>query len=780
MASINNSVQDKNQEIDIRAWVIRIIKNWYWFALSCAVCCCLGVYHYMSSNKMYIVDANIMIRTSETETSPQGELMHMMGFGESKIVEDEVVIMTSRDMFCNIVSDLGLQIDYRKKVGFKWVGQYQKSDLSIVCPPKYLDTLTAGYNVSIKVRANDYKVKVKKGRFVSETYKIKDISKPFNTFVGDLCFVVTDTIVKGDEFIINVMPRMVAATIYQNQFSVAPIKKESNVISISTTTDIPRRAIDIISKQIELYNLDAVVDKNIVATSTANFIEERLRLIESELSAVEENVEMYKEQHGIVDLESEAGVFLKETSEYRKQAAEIETQLNLVNYIELFVDDETKKNSLIPANIGITDPALVNLIAEYNELLLQRMRMQRTATDSNPIVEQMNEQLRLMRENVMSSIVSVQNSLKISKKTIDDHYNIAQITRNDIPSQERHYREIARQQELKEELYLFLYQKREENALTLASTATPAKIVEAPQLNPNPVSPKIKFILLICLFFGCVIPLGIMWVYSLLNNHISNDTKEFEGLLHVPFGGWLIKNHHGGHIAVKDGENSVSAELFRTLRTNVRFMYPKDIATPVILVTSSINSEGKSYVATNMAISMALLGKKVALVGLDIRKPMLANYLSLPTYGCLTSYLADSAYSMEDVVVHSSINNLDILPAGVVPPNPNELLQGERLDQLFAELRQRYDCVVVDSAPIAMVSDTFQLARVSDMTIYVSRANYTTTDLIDFLNQIHEQKRLPNIVSVLNGVDAKKSGYGYGYGYGHETPKKKWWKFWKA
>jgi capsular exopolysaccharide synthesis family protein len=227
-------------------------------------------------------------------------------------------------------------------------------------------------------------------------------------------------------------------------------------------------------------------------------------------------------------------------------------------------------------------------------------------------------------------------------------------------------------------------------------------------------------------------------------------------------------------VAVREGENSASAELFRTLRTNIRFTQPKDVKCPVLLVTSSVNGEGKSYVATNLAISLSMLGKRVALVGLDVRKPMLAHYLNLPTQGCLTSYVAEDAYTIEDTIVPSGItNNLDILPAGVIPPNPSELLQSERLDELFAQLRERYDYVVIDSAPVAMIGDTYLLSRLADMTVYVTRANYTTYELIDFVNQTHEQLRLPKMVAVLNGADAKKVGYGYGYGYGNTAKGRK-------
>jgi capsular exopolysaccharide synthesis family protein len=243
--------------------------------------------------------------------------------------------------------------------------------------------------------------------------------------------------------------------------------------------------------------------------------------------------------------------------------------------------------------------------------------------------------------------------------------------------------------------------------------------------------------------------------------------------LKIPLAGLLVKNHHGGHIAVREGENSVSAELFRTLRTNLRFMQPKDVDCPVLLVTSCVNGEGKSYVSTNLAISLTLLGKRVALVGLDVRKPMLATYMKLPNQGCLTSYIAEDSYTMEDLIIPSGIANLDVLPSGVVPPNPSELLQSEKLDQLFAELRQRYDYVIVDSAPVAMVGDSYLLQRLVDMTIYVTRANYTTYELVEFINQTHMQERLPKMVAVLNGVEAKNIGYGYGYGYGNATKNKK-------
>ena len=758
----------ETQEIDIRMWCIRILKNWYWILLSCILFGAWGIYTYLSTTPRHTVDAKIMIRTSDSDSPlPQMEMLAMMGMGGMKQVEDEVAILTSRDILTQVVRDLDLQNEYRKKRKLRWEGQYPSHDLVMVYPETFLDTIKRTVRLEMKVRKNDYLVKVRYGqRWNFSRHKVKDVTVPFETCAGKIAINFNKPLEKGDKYRVVTMPMLPAVDKYTQTIAASPLKKESNVIVISTSTDMPQRAIDFINKEIDFYNLDAVVDKNIMASNTAAFIEERLRLIEDELAVAESNLEQYKERNGIVDLITEAELYLHEGSEYKKQAVEIETQLNLVKYIGEYVSDETNKNSLIPANLGIEDPALIALVTEYNQLLLNRMRVQRTATTNNPVLSQMDLQLAVLRENIISSISSISNTLSIAKENIDKQFGKIESMRYGLPSQERQFVEVVRTKELKEQLYLFLYEKREENALTLASTVMPAKVIATPQMNPTPSAPNLKMIAMICLILGVCFPIGIIYLYHFFNNKISDDSKDLERRIKVPFGGVLVQNHHGEHVAVREGVNSASAELFRLLRTNIHFMLPPNTSNPVILVTSNINGEGKSYVATNMAMSLALLGKKVALVGLDIRKPMLAQYLNLPSQGLLTSYLSDSDYTLEDVTIPSGTPGLDILPAGIVPPNPNELLMGERLDQLFAELRQRYDYIVVDSAPVALISDTFQLNRVADMTVYVCRARYTTFDLIDFLNNVHEQKRLPNIVTVLNGVNASKAGYGYGYGYG--------------
>lgn len=772
----------ENQEIDIRAWVLRILKNWYWFVLSCLLMSGLGVLYYYSTTFKFRVDASIKIRTQEEKSFLQREMMDMVGMGSGKNVEDEIEMLTSRDILFQVINDLDLQTEYRKKKDLRWVGQYPSRDFTVVYPPTYLDTLSKSVRIQLKVRENDYLVKVKYGRWDRSRHKVTDLTQPIHTCAGTISFEQNPKalIENGNKYKMLTLPRLPLTSIYKNTIEAQTVEKESNIISISMTTDIPARALAVITRDIELYNMDAVVDKNIMASNTANFIDERLRLIEQELITAEKGVTQYKEKHDIVMFSEDAEIVMQENLEYRKRIAEIETQLSLVQFVSDFVADDTQKNSLIPSNLGISNESLVDLITQYNALLFKKMRIQRTAAAENPIVAQLDMQLGLVRENIKVSVDNLRNTLLVKKNSLNDRYSITDSQRSSIPTQEREIRELVRNKNLKEQLYLHLYKQREDNALTLASTVIPAKMIATPQVYPDPVKPRMKLILLVCLFFGVCIPFGIMVIYDIMNNRISDDHKELEKKLKIPFAGMLVRNHRGEHVAVREGENSVSAELFRSLRTNIRFMQPVTEKCPVMLVTSSVNGEGKSYVATNLAISLALLGKKVALVGLDIRKPMLATYLNLPSQGCLTSYLSDDAYSLEDTIVPSNITNLDILPAGIIPPNPSELLQSERLDMLFAELRKQYDYVLIDSAPVALVSDTFLLNRVADMTVYVTRANYTTYELIDFLNQTHEQQRLSKMVAVLNGVDAKEVGYGYGYGYGQQTQPKKWWQLKQA
>lgn len=757
-------------EIDVRKVVRVILEHWWWFALGVVFFLAFGGVYLLRKTPKWKTDAAIMLRQNDGAFEG-AEALTMLGLTGNTAAEDEVVVLSSRGLLYQAIDALNIWDASYKKGGFKWEGEFRNPALTIEYIELTEKASASPFTVTVKPTRNGYKVKTQMGRLRRSSTRVENLNEPVETGVGILKIHANRPLSKDTAYRVAHARRELVVAGYRTNIHVAQHKKESNIINLSTTSILPDRDKALLAQIIEQYNLNAVVDKNMIATNTAAFIEERLAIITDELSEAEDAVAEYKEKNRIADLDEQAKLFLQESTTEQRALAEIETQLSLVEYIDEFLRDGTKRNNLIPSNIGIEDASLASSLSEYNALQLQRMRILRTATEENPVVDQMNIQLSSMRQNIIATIGSVRESLKIRQRSLltqDSKFN-RQI--QNAPEQQREYVRVVRDQKIKEGLYLYLYQKREENALMLAATSMPAKIIDMPQRDVNSRSPKPLKLLFICFVLGLIFPAGLLYLYILFNDKID-DAKDFEQRIKAPLLGKLVQNSRETHIAIHEGESTVSAELFRQVRTNLRYVIPSDTKSPVILITSSINGDGKSYVATNTALSLAILGKKVVLVGMDIRKPMLAAYFNLKTKGHLTDYLAEPETTVDDIIIPSQENkNLDLIPCGTIPPNPSELLQTERVDELFAELRKRYEYIIVDTAPVALVSDTYQLDRISDVTIFVFRYKYTPTEMIDYVNGVISQKRMHNVACVLNGVKTLRAGYGYGYGYGYGNQK---------
>ncbi|MBQ3672930.1 MAG: polysaccharide biosynthesis tyrosine autokinase [Paludibacteraceae bacterium] len=756
-----NTSQNTTNEVDVRKIFHVALEHWWWFVIGVVICLLLGVAYYMRKTPTWTTDASIMLRQSEGAGSGF-DAMSLLGIAGNQAAEDEVVVLSSRGLLYQSIDALNLWEEYSVKNGLRWQGEFRNPAFTVDYINLNEDGQLFPFSVTVNPRKNGYKVRVKMG-WRSSSYRVQTLDEPLETRVGTIRIHAKRPLSTDTTYRVKHKRRELVVDAYRRHIKIAQYKKESNVITLTTTSTMPDRDRALLTQMIEQYNLNAVVDKNMIATNTAAFIDERLAIISEELGDAEEAVSEYKQKNNIADLNAQAKLFLEASSQEQIAMVEVETQISLVNYVDEFLRDDTKRNNLIPANIGIEDEALTASISEYNTIVLQRMRILRTATEDNPVVDQMNAQLGTMRENIIATIASVRESLQIRQKSLkaqDSKYN-RQI--KDAPDQQREYVRVVRQQQIKERLYVFLYEKREENALMLAATVMPAKILDVPQKDLESQSPDLKKILILCFLLGLLLPAGCLYLFILFNDKIT-DPKEFEKQIKAPLLGQLVENSRKAHIAIHEGESTVSAELFRLIRTNLRFFLSPKIQSPVILVTSCINGDGKSYVSSNTALSLAILGKKVVLVGLDIRKPMLATYFHLSTKGHLTDYLAEADLTVDDIIVPSGEHKkLDLIPCGTVPPNPAELLQTQRLDELFAELRKRYDYIIVDTAPVALVSDTYLLDRVADMTIFVCRYKYTPTEMIDYINQVIEQNRMHNIACVLNGVKSVNAGYGYGY-----------------
>lgn len=757
--------QQDIQEFDYVKLFFHCLYKWYWFALCVAVCAGIAILYVKCKTPIYSVKSTIMIRTDNnmSRSSLQTDMMELMGYQTSKVIDDEIQIIMSHTIMEQVVRALNLQTEYRKKVGLRWIGQYPNADVMLTFQPGALDSIGYLY-LELERTEYDYVLEV---NYRQQTTKMhmSSLQQPILTDAGLLTFTEYRALKIGDRMRITTFPVSVCANLQLSAMTCRPAKKESNVLILAMNSDIPTRARDVINKVVEFYNMDAVIDKNIMATNTANFINERLQIVEEELGEVEMAVESYMKENGLTDINQELSLVLSNQTAYQKQLTEVETQINLLDFLSDYMRTPENEHALIPSNLGVKDAALQKIINDYNALLLQQMRIARSATELNPAYIQSIEEANTLRQAILSSIDNIRKGLQIQKADLakkDREFN-SRLYRT--PEKERKYVEIKRQQEIKEKLFIYLYQKREENALTLASTVMPAKTIDAP-IKSGPVSPRAKRIWLLAVAIGLGLPFVVIFLTDYLNDEVK-DLREFQSVVKAPFLGHVLYMPSDNVVAVDSHNNSAQAELFRTIRTNLRFML-SDKKSPVLLVTSALNGEGKSYVAINIAASLALLKKKVILVGMDIRKPTLSQYLHIDFKGHLTSFLLDPTMPLDDLIIPSgAVDNLDVMPSGAIPPNPGELIQSANVEVLFNALRERYDYIVVDTAPLYLVSDTFHLDKYADMTIFVTRANYISREMLPYIQDIYAGQKMHNMACVLNASTGGKRGYGYGrYGYG--------------
>lgn len=535
-----------------------------------------------------------------------------------------------------------------------------------------------------------------------------------------------------------------------------------------------------------LYNRDANDDKNEVASRTAEFIDTRIQIINQELGTTESQLASYKQKAGLTDLSSDAQLALQGNAEYAQKQAENATQLRLVQFLKEYIDNPANQMEVIPANIGLTDNALATVIGQYNEMLTERKRLLRTSSESNPAVVNLDASIQATRKNVQTSVSSVLKGLEITRHDLESQTRKFEGKISNAPTQEKELLSITRQQEIKASLYLMLLQKREENAITLAATANNGRMIEEP-LPGGPVAPNGKMFYIIALFLGLGLPITTIYLRNLLRFKIESRV-DVEKITDIPVVGDIpLTNTEGHPIVIQENRNGLMDEVFRSVRTNIQYMLEE--GQKVILFTSTTSGEGKSFNAGNLACSFAFMGKKVVIVGLDIRKPGLNKvfHLSHKEAG-ISQYLANSEHTnLLDLCQKSNISeNLYILPGGTIPPNPTELVARKTLDVAINTLKQNFDYVILDTAPIGMVTDTQLISRVADLSVYVCRANYTHKSDYALINDLKRENKLPNLCTLINGIDmnqrkngyyygygkygkygyGKKYGYGYGYGYG--------------
>ena len=571
---------------------------------------------------------------------------------------------------------------------------------------------------------------------------------------------------------VNIVSPKKASDKYVGELQIAPSAKGTSIVQLQLTDEVPQRSLDYLKQLAIVYNRQANEDKNVVAHQTEKFINSRLEKINAELGKTEGELQNYKQRNGMVELKMNASNSVTNQNTSEQKLAEMETQIELFNTIAREVESSSRNLSqVIPSNVGLDDESSTALINKYNELVLERNRLLRSASESSPVVEPLTAQIRDLNYNIRRAIASARRNLQIQRDAlltqVDKYTNEVEET----PQQERMLTQIGRQQEVKSGLYLMLLQKREENSISLAATADKGKLIDDPQLNGQ-VSPNSTYIMLIALAIGLAIPVAIILLIQLFRYKIEghDDVARLTKLpiiADIAIASNSAKSKAG--IVVHENQNNQMEEIFRALRTNLQFMLHE--GEKVVLFTSSTSGEGKTFTASNLSVSLGLLGKKVILVGLDIRRPRLAEQFGIKDHKHgITNLLVKDNPNAEDVeaqILPSGVNkNLDLLMAGPVPPNPAELIARSSLETIIAILKDKYDYIMIDTAPVGLVTDTLQIGRVANATIYVCRADYTPKASFGMINALAMEEKLPNMAMVLNGVDMSKKKYSYYYGYG--------------
>lgn len=778
----NYSVEDYSEtESNLKDIISHYIMHWKWFILSIVLCLLAGFLYLKYTVPQYEVNASILIK----DDKKGGALSELSAFedlgmlkGNSNI-DNEIEILKSRTLMEGVIRELRLNISY-------FVVKYPVDDECYENSPVVLNTLSGDSTLqNVNTNLTIYIKSDKEFELLDEEQESKGlyafnqtIQLPFGKIViSDHKQFIASAINKKVKIVITPVRALVDA--YRGRIQINPVNKSSNVITISLKDAVKEKAIAIVNNLIEQHNADAIEDKNQVSKNTAQFINDRIQFITSELTDVESSAEEFKTKHKLVDVVSEAGLFLNSGTLTETSIIETATQVRIAEYMANYLLEHNTPADLIPSNLGLEDASVSTVIASYNTLVLERNRILKNSSEKNPVVMNLDAQILNLRKSLQESLQNYKESLRIKLAELNKQENGINTKIAAVPKYEREYRVIQRQQQIKEALYLYLLQKREETNIALAVTVANAKVIDKAYSNGSTVSPKRQLIYLVSFLLGIVIPVVILYVLTLLDTKIHGK-KDIDAL-RLPFLGDIPETEAKDKLIVTKGDSSSVSEAFRLLRTNLDFMM-SDVTEKgkTIFVTSTVSKEGKSFIALNLSSAIALSGKKVLLIGMDLRAPKLLEYLNLKQKTGLTNYLMSHDLKIEDIIFSTgSEYGFDVMPSGDIPPNPSELLMNPKVKTLFDSLKESYDYIVVDTAPVGMVTDTLLLSKYAHCFVFVARANYLDKRLLSVAETIYKEKRLPNMAVLINGSDHTKGyGYGYGYGgygYGHQKPKS-WWK----
>ncbi|HEU4788929.1 MAG TPA: polysaccharide biosynthesis tyrosine autokinase [Flavobacterium sp.] len=770
-----------------KSFLEKYILHWRWFAISACISFFLAFLYLRYATPEYKAITTVLVKDEK-----KGEMLSEMsafadlglGGGLKRNVDNEIEILKSRTLVERVIKKLNLNVFFLVEGRIIDGEIYEKTPIEVY----FVDKTNEFYKNKIKLKF----IELTPHTFSLENEILEDAPKVIlsqkkefkymeliPTAYGRLIISKSKSAEnkrsnKHQSIQIIVKPLGKVVESFRKRLEVEPISKTSSIVTISIKDPMEKKSVAFLDNLIQIYNEDVAADKTFISDNTSKFISNRLKLVTQELEGVEHNVQSFKRSNTLTNIDSEAKLFVEGSNDYDKKAVEAEIQLNVVSSMLDFIN-KSNNYELLPSNVITGQGDASGLISSYNQLVLDRNRILKSATTANPSVVKMDEQINSLKSTVRESLLQMQSNLIIQKRDLNMNEGILNTKIEKIPVQERQFRVIARQQKVKEELYLYLLQKREETAISLSASEPNIRVIDAAKTEELPVFPKKNIIYFAGLLLGFLVPFGIIYTDDLLDTKVKS-ILDIEGKTIIPFIGDIPTSQTSSKFIQADNRTS-SAEGLRMIRTNLQFMLNKspDGIAKTIFVTSTFPKEGKTFVSANLAAIFALSGKKVLLIGMDIRNPRLDEFMPLPELG-VTNYLSSKNMVLKDLIVKcDGYKNFHILPSGMIPPNPTELLMSEKVDALFKTLKTQYDYIIVDNSPVSIVADTLLIAKNADCFIYVVRANFLDKRMLSIPNKLYNDQKLPNMCLLLNDTNSGK-GYGYGYGYGVGMEKKVWYK----
>ena len=765
----NNSSNKNDQGLNIVDLFMYLASQWKWFLLSILICGGIAWYNYARAPLVYFRSATVIIKDPSNKASTSG-LDRFDNFINKVNVANEILQFRSKKLMREVVQRVHADVSYQIKDGLRSNELYNESPV-LVSLPDALPEQSFSFTMTLKdaktVTLSDFS-----GIEAKPSYEVA--LNDTVAIIEGMNVVVTATNYLRDSWLntpirVQKLPVESMVNYYKNALGIQQEEEEASILTLALKDSSPARAEDVLNTLITVYNEEAIKEKNQVAVNTANFINERLIIIERELGNVESNLESFKQRNQIVDIASSAGMYMTESQKYNADAMELETQLRLANFIKDYLTDPGKETDLIPSNTGISDMNIENQISLYNAAKLKRDHLIDDSSVNNPVVQELNNSLRAMKQSIIRAVDNMIVSLNVKRNDAQNREMRAQDRVTAIPTKERQMLSIERQQKIKEALYLFLLNKREENALSQAMADNNARVIDGAEGSNAPISPNRNRILLLGLLVGIALPGAVCLAILFMDTRV-HGRKDIEGVTSVPYLGEIpldkeaMKDHRRKVMAVKKQGDDIVSEAFRILRTNMAFLSKKDKPAQVITFTSFNIGAGKTFIARNLSMSLAYMKKRVVMVDLDIRKGTLSRHFGHYHVG-VTNYLSDNTVKVDDIIQHQE--GFDLIPAGILAPNPAELLMDNRLDELMNELRTRYDYIIADNVPVGLIADATIANRIADLTIFVVRAGKLDRRQLPDIEKLYQEKKLKNMALVLNGANLERHGYGYSYGYGY-------------